>query len=252
MEYMTADRNDTSGIKWWLGDLREDDLLKGVKVWQFSISAHHQDLPVFQQYLSEDEKERAGRFHFSKDQVRFIIVRGILRSILGKCIGMRPHELRFRYSSYGKPEIASGDTTGALHFNLSHSGDLAIIAVSRGSVVGVDIEQKRPGVDIDIVSSRFFSQQEIQLLNSIDPAKRDDIFYTYWARKEAFIKALGKGVSFPLEHCDVSLLNSDRSLPVTVAEKGSGWYGIDLPTEAGYAAALVTEGEGGVINFSQF
>lgn len=216
-----------------------------VHVWRVSLDLARVEIGSLLGILSADELERAGRFHFERDQKRFIVAHGILRQILGKYLGKNPHELRFEYTSHGKPELATEPGYDTLSFNLSHSGAFALYAVTRGRKIGIDIEQVRDDVTIGEIARRFFSQSEISSLERIPKEKRTEVFFQYWTRKEAFIKATGEGVSFPMEQCDVSLLNGNVLSPIILLNdnrESSGWYVQDLFPCAGYAAAIAVEG----------
>jgi 4'-phosphopantetheinyl transferase len=216
-----------------------------VHVWRVFL-----DLTILQSeslpgILSSDELARAGQFRFERDQNRFIVARGMLRKILGHYLGMNPHKLRFEYTPNGKPILATNAGYNTLHFNLSHSNAFALIAVTRGRNIGIDIEHIRDDVDAGQIARRFFSQEEISALERIHKDKQSEVFFQYWTRKEAFLKAMGDGVSFPMEQCDVSLINGRVLSPVRLLgdhRKSSGWYGQDLFPGHGYAAAIAVEG----------
>ncbi len=220
-------------------------LSNDVHVWRAFL-----DLTVLQKKslvrnLSTDEVARASRFHFERDRERFIVARGILRHILGCYLGENPAELRFEYTPYGKPFFAVDAGYDTLSFNLSHSGEFALYAITRNRKVGIDIELVRDDIDIEQISRRFFSQRELNSLEKIHKDKQTVRFFQYWTRKEAFLKAMGKGVSFPLEHCDVSLMTGKVLSPIRLPDdkpETSCWYGMDLFPGSGYAAAIMAEG----------
>jgi 4'-phosphopantetheinyl transferase len=187
-------------------------------VWRVSLATCPPDARAL---LAIDERERADRFHFARDRDRFIAARAALRRVLGGYLGRAPAELEFAYSAHGKPSI------GGLAFNVSHSNELALIAVTRGREVGVDIEWHRPDVDIPSVARSSFSAIELQALFALPTAEQFAAFYRIWARKESYIKARGEGLSLPLDGFDV--LTDDAI---------SGWAVRDLAIEAGYSAAL--------------
>ena len=196
-------------------------------------------------FLSADELARAGRFHFERDQKRFIAARGILRQILGRYLGKKPNELRFEYTPYGKPVLATNGGYETLSFNLSHSDAFALFAVTRGRNIGIDIECVRHDVAVGQISQRFFSQHEISSLERVDKDKRTELFFQYWTRKEAFLKAMGEGISFPMERCDVSFFSGKVLSPITLhgdIPRSPCWYGQDLFPGSGYAAAIAIEG----------
>ena len=169
----------------------------------------------------------------------------MLRTILGHYLKMRPGQLRFRYSYYGKPYLAEEDNREDLRFNLSHSGDLVLIAVTRGRDVGVNIERIRQDVLDEGIAERFFSQLEVATLRSLPADLQAGAFFNCWTRKEAYIKARGEGLSLPLDKFDVSLAPGEpaRLLETRIgSEETSDWSMQELAVGAGYAAALVVKG----------
>ncbi len=195
--------------------------------------------------LSSDEVARAERFHFARDQNRFIAARGTLRKILGRYLEENPSKLRFEYTPHGKPIIATNSGYDTLSFNLSHSGPFALYAVTRGRNIGIDIEHIRDNVDVGQMAQGFFSQSEIRSLEQTPQNNRSELFFKYWTRKEAFIKATGEGISFPMERCDVSLITGNNISPIIIPgdnKDSVGWYGRDLFPGSGYAAAIAVEG----------
>ncbi|MBZ5859376.1 4'-phosphopantetheinyl transferase family protein [Flavihumibacter profundi] len=196
-------------------------------------------------FLSKDELARAKRFRFERDQKRFIVARGILRQILGRYLGKKPNELVFEYSSQGKPALATYPGCGTLHFNLSHSDGFALYAVTRDRNIGIDIERIRDDAAVDQIARRFYSQGEISSLFRMHIDRRTELFFQYWTRKEAFIKAIGEGISFPMEQCDVSLISGSVLSPIILHSdkiESLRWYGQDLFPGCGYAAAIAVEG----------
>lgn len=192
--------------------------------------------------LSADELSRASRFRFEKDQRRFIGARGILRQILGAYLQKPPHSLQFHYSNNGKPVLATNDT---LQFNLSHSDNMVLYAITHNRNIGIDLERIREDIEIEQIASRFFSEAEIVSMQQLTESKRNELFFQYWTRKEALIKATGVGLLFPIETFDVSGVNGSKLSPIPLpndhGEKPQ-WYGQDLLPGPGYTAAIVVEG----------
>ena len=185
--------------------------------------------------LSSDERRRAASFVFAPDRHRFIVGRGRLRQILSRYVALPPEALRFRYGAHGKPALSPARL--ALYFNLSHSGGLAALAIA-GCDVGVDIEEVRP-VD-DAVAGRFFSAREQAALRGLRRADWRDAFYRCWTRKEAVVKALGKGLSLRLASFDVSVT---RSAPLLLRLEGcrdaaSQWSIVDVALPHGLVGAI--------------
>lgn len=229
--------------------------LTEIHVWRASL-----DLPVAEKrnlndILSSDELERAGRFRFERDQNRFVMARAILRRLLGRYLEKDPRELRFMYTSHGKPYLENDAGHDTLCFNLSHSGAMVIYAFARKRNIGIDMEEVRHDVMIDPVMQRFFTQEECSMLDSLHESKRIESFFTYWTRKEAFIKATGEGVSFPIEQCDVSGVHEgvlSRIILPKGMSTGEHWHVLDLFPGPGYVAAIAAEGSDWTISCREY
>ena len=216
-----------------------------VHVWRVFLDLTTVEIESLQGILSDDELARAGRFHFERDQKRFIAARGILRKILGHYLGKNPNNIHFEYTSHGKPILAANPGYDTLCFNLSHSDAFAVYAITRGRKIGIDIERVRDDIAVEPIARKFFSQDEISSLERIHTDNRSELFFQYWTRKEAFLKARGEGISFPMEQCDVSLMSGSVLSPIILlanTKDSSVWYGQDLFPGHGYAAALAAEG----------
>lgn len=191
--------------------------------------------------LSPEEEARRDGFYQARDRQAFTLCRAGLRRRLGAALGLAPAELRFREGPYGKPHLRDG----GLGFNLSHSGDLALIAITELAAVGVDIERERPLSDLQQLAARYFSPAEQEALRQLPADLQTEAFFHGWSRKEAFIKAIGLGLSFPLERFDVSL---DPRQPARLQAIRDPRYSQDpwtlhgLTIAPGYSAALVTPG----------
>lgn len=191
--------------------------------------------------LTPDERERAGRFCFDRHRRQFVIARGALRSVLSQYLDRPPSQLRFVYSSFGKPEVEGEEGRGRLRFNLSHAEGVALIALTCGREVGVDVEVVReefPGMEI---AEGYFSAREVETLRSLPEEARTAAFFLYWTRKEAYIKALGEGLSHPLRQFSVSLGDGESSVlaePEGVAPEASVWTVKGLSVGGSHAAAV--------------
>jgi 4'-phosphopantetheinyl transferase len=194
--------------------------------------------------LSDDERERAYRFVFKLDRERFVIARGALRRLLGTRLEIPPGEIEFRYSPYGKPELPDGFSEDELQFNASHSEGVAVFAFARGRRIGVDIEAVRPLPDADEVAASCFSQDELAAYRRLEADGRQAGFFNCWTRKEAFVKAVGDGLSYPLGDFDVSLVPGEPARLLRVGElpgDDCGWELNDIDGLAGFAGAVVIE-----------
>jgi 4'-phosphopantetheinyl transferase len=171
-----------------------------IEVWQRPLVAEVGELTSYWSFLSRSEQRKAGRFYLPRDVTRYIIGRGWMRQILAACLDEEPAALSFTENPFGKPRLSD---SSELHFNLTHSHGYAVLVVAWGFEVGVDIERLRPSPEG--VAEQFFSKAECDALDHMAPADRDESFFNCWTRKEAFVKALGDGLSFPLDDFSVSL-----------------------------------------------
>lgn len=217
-----------------------------IHIWRAALD---QSAPVVQRLrrtLAEDEATRAARFYFEHDRVHYIVARGALRALLGRYLGARPEQLRFSYSSYGKPALLTAPGEPTLNFNVSHSQGLALIAITRAREIGVDVEGIRPefaGLDI---AERFFSVEENAVLRGLPTELQHEAFFTCWTRKEAYIKARGEGLSHPLDKFDVSLVPGEPARLLRTRgdpDEMKRWSLRELLIDPGYVAALAAEGQ---------
>jgi 4'-phosphopantetheinyl transferase len=197
--------------------------------------------------LGEHEQDRAARFRFEQDRVRFIAAHGILKQLLGTFLKVAPNSVRFRYDEYGKPRLSPEHEATSVKFNISHSGPKGLFAFAIGRELGVDIERIREEFPIEEIAVRFFSPSEVEELRSVPPNVQADAFFNCWTRKEAYIKAIGEGLSCPLNQFDVTLTPEEPAKLLAVRAAGqtlSRWTMRNLDIDEGYKAALVVEGQG--------
>jgi 4'-phosphopantetheinyl transferase len=186
--------------------------------------------------LSEDELTRAGRFVSALDRARFIVARTGLRQVLADLTDALPKDVRFTYSAKGRPALAGQE--GDLDFSLSHSQGLAAVAVTRGVRVGLDIEGLRPVKEN--IAARYFSQAEHRELACLPAADQLAGFYRCWTRKEAVLKALGDGLSRPLDSFDVSVARDTPILERLDGDPGAmrHWTLFHLEPAPGFVGAI--------------
>lgn len=176
-----------------------------VHVWRASLRPPRSRVEELRRTLAPDELVRAAAFRFPRDRDAFALARGLLRTLLGGYLGVPPGALRFAYTRYGKPYVEGPPGAGSLCFNLSHAHDIVLYAFARGRKVGVDVEYLRREFACDEIARRFFSPRELEALRAVPPERRTEAFFDRWTRKEAFVKAVGEGLSFPLDRFEVSL-----------------------------------------------
>lgn len=218
-----------------------------VHVWRAPLEMPASSVEHLQHFLVDEEIERARRFYFEKDRQHWIVAHALLRIILGQYLKSDPRELCFTTNDYGKPSIVSPLVGKRLHFNLSHSGDLVLYAFAYESEVGVDIEQMCAGIDYNELATHYFSAHECTALDALPAALQEEAFFLCWSRKEAYIKARGKGLSLPLDQFDVSLAPDEPPRLLGSREEpraAEHWTLHALFPGRGYAGALATEGPG--------
>src|SRR5438874_9526998 len=192
--------------------------------------------------LSDAERQRASRFLFDRDRDRFIVGRARLRQLLAARLGTRPESVELVYGAHGKPALARRFADSDLRFNVSHCDDVTLYAFSCGREIGVDVEAVRVLGDADDIAGRFFSHRENQAYRALERRDRPLGFFQCWTRKEAFIKALGDGLSYPLDRFDVSLAPGEPAEILRVeAMPGAccGWRMESLSPAPGFVAAVV-------------
>jgi 4'-phosphopantetheinyl transferase len=191
--------------------------------------------------LSPDEHARAARFAFERDRWRFIGTRGALRAILSAYRGVAGSALRFEYAPSGKPSLVERGNRGWLCFNVSHSGEMALVGVTLDCAIGVDVEHIRDDVDTAHLASRFFSAREAAALAGLPARARHEAFFACWTRKEAYLKARGDGLSLPLDGFDVSLAPGEQAALLGTRpdpQEAVRWSVRAVSAPAGFAAAL--------------
>jgi 4'-phosphopantetheinyl transferase len=192
--------------------------------------------------LSPDERERAARFHFRHDAMRWIVARATLREILGAYLDTPPGTVAFTYGPKGKPALARMEGLPDVQFSVSHSADLAAFALAVDVPVGVDVERLRDVEDMERIATRTFSARECGALRGLPREQRAAGFFNCWTRKEAYIKALGEGLSYPLDRFSVSLAPGVPARLEAVEDAPGhveAWTMEALPVPAAFAGALV-------------
>ena len=224
-----------------------------VHIWRADLSSEEHACRL-EHLLSSDEIKRANRFRFPQHRRRFVIARGCLRTLLGGYLGMDARELIFAYSAEGKPSLDPRHKSD-IRFNVSHSGDIAAFGIVVARDIGVDVEMIGREVDVDEIPKRFFSSAEQQMLAGLRGEDKYRGFFNCWTRKEAYVKAVGSGLSLPLRDFDVSLLPGEPAkLLATRPDKNlvDRWSMASLDFGNGCAAAVVVEGHVEKIELRRF
>jgi 4'-phosphopantetheinyl transferase len=203
--------------------------------------------------LSPDEKARAERFYFERDRVRYIVGRGLLRTILGKYLGMDPAHIEFSYGPYGKPALKTDQPNQTLQFNLAHSQNQALFAFCADRPLGIDLEHVREMPDEDALARHVFSPAEAALVASLSGQQKHAAFFKIWTCKEAVLKASGHGLTKPLDQTEISLTGETARLAVIDGDpdKAARWRLELFKPLPDYQAALAFEGRTCQIIFRQ-
>jgi 4'-phosphopantetheinyl transferase len=226
-----------------------------VHVWKIALDASHHTLETLRTTLDPSELHRASRFRFRADERRFIIGRSALRIILSRYVGMAPNKITFLYNSYGKPELPEHPNTHAIHFNISHSGELALIGICHKRRVGIDVERLDRAVRIQAIADRYFSPEESKAIRSLPPEQQRLAFFRCWTAKEAYLKALGVGLYGSLNNNLRTSICHGNTAPISRFVNGNpehgSWTLKPLDVEKNYVATLALEGDDGQLSFHE-
>jgi 4'-phosphopantetheinyl transferase len=208
-----------------------------VHIWTLPTHASAATLRILESSLPAGEIERANRFRYPHLRDSFVAVHGTLRHLLARYLDLPPARIQLATSPHGKPVLASG----GFHFNLSHSGTLAAIAIGATYPLGIDLEQMRPLPDLEQLARRFFCPEEAAEVLAHPEPVRTQAFYSCWTRKEAYLKATGSGLSTPLHSFRVSVSPTGPARLLHIshdAGAAASWSIQDLSLADEYAAAL--------------
>ena len=230
----------------WRASPKEPTLAAGeVHVFSFILDQSASQVTKFAQLLSVDEIARADRFKKEDDRRRFIFGRAQLRKILGHYVKSDAVKLEFNYGSHGKPSLQSRSGTERIRFNMTCSQGLGILAVQLDADVGIDVERIRLFPDALKIAQRLFASEEHKVLSSLPDVELEAAFFRYWTQKEAVVKSLGFGLSYPVNAFMVS--PNTKGLPEQInVKKGAGnvkrWLILLPEPSPGYVVALATTG----------
>jgi len=190
---------------------------------------------------SDEERDRADHFRFSADRERFLAGRGILRSVLSGYAGRPPDALRFARDENGKPHLPEAE----IHFNLSRTEDGILLGVTRGPEIGVDVERVRPGYTGDEIAGKFFAPAEVASLADLPEGIRSEAFFRVWTAKEAYLKARGEGLGYPLNAFSVPLAADGRRRLTWHREDSeiARWWLLPLTPAEGFVGAAAVGGD---------
>ena len=211
-------------------------------VWSISLIQPEKILQKLAGLLDENERTKANKFKFEIDRQNYIVAHGAMRQILAKYLECKPENIIFNFNDYGKPFLP--ENKYQIEFNLSHSKSRALVAVAKNKRVGIDIEYIRSEIVESNIAGQFFSARENEALQSLDANQQQKAFFDCWTRKESFIKAIGKGLSFPLKSFDVSLKPADPARLLYINDsriEAARWQMVELIINENYSATAVIE-----------
>jgi 4'-phosphopantetheinyl transferase len=214
--------------------LREDE----VHIWLVQTNGESVSVGDVKDLLSAVEQDRASKFKFETDRRRYITAHAALRSILANYLNSPGRDLQFAVGPYGKPKLAPIHARKKIEFNLSHSQEMALIAVTQGREIGVDVEWVREDFAFDEVAQRFFTAREVAALHALPLHLQREAFYKCWTSKEAFLKAKGTGLSGQLDEVEIVSIDNDVRVKATIPNFSL----VDITADRGYTAALVVSG----------
>ena len=213
-----------------------------VHVWRVRLDQDEATTARMQRLLSGDELARAARFHFPHLRTHYVAARAALRLLCGAQTGTPAQNISFAYTQNEKPFLPGA----VLRFNVSHAHTVGLLAFALDREIGVDIEYVRDRIDAGQIALRYFSPAEISDFLSVANADRQQAFYNGWTRKEAYIKAIGDGLTFPLDRFRVSLIPGEPARLIEVDSaptEAARWKMAAIDPGPGYTAALIAEGQ---------
>jgi 4'-phosphopantetheinyl transferase len=225
-----------------------------VHIWRAFFDVWQPEIPRLISVLSVDEKERASRFYFEKDRSASIISRSLLRILLGRYCSLDPQNIEFSYNEYGKPTLVADKQLAPMFFNLAHSHNTVVYAFTSINSVGIDVEYMRSNIEYEQLAQSYFSSSEVAELQAVPDAQKSQTFYAGWTRKEAYIKARGKGLSIALDSFDVTLQPGVPAKLIACREEPQAvqnWSLYALPAEDQYASALALKGQCKALQYFQ-
>ena len=215
-----------------------------VDIWLASTAPDEDRLRAYKKFLSPAELARSGKFKSASRYREYVVTRGLLRQVLARLAGLDITGIEFPDGEHGKPCLDNKPGGKTIAFNVSHSHGLALVAVTLEGRLGVDLEKIRPEVDWRSLAKQYFSGTEVRALDRYPDDPGLKAFYTCWTRKEAFVKALGAGISYGLDEFDVSLDPDEACAALTIRreeEDACRWQVKNIPVPETHVAALALD-----------
>jgi 4'-phosphopantetheinyl transferase len=223
-----------------------------IDLWRVDLQMDRIAIGRLFETLSDDEKERAKRFVFANDGERFVVGRGILRMILSTYLHRSPNDIEFSYGRFGKPFLK--DQKSGVRFNVSHSKEVGIIAITLGREIGVDVEFVDHSFQFSDIARSVFSATDVARLEALPGRSRAGAFFSGWTRKEAVLKAIGDGLSSPDElHAAIPVMSEENAVSFRASFQGCDkkLSLVSLCMDESYRLALSVDGELGTVRFCE-
>lgn len=215
-----------------------------IHIWRANLELSSVMIEKLASTLSKDEINRANRFRFQQHRDRFIAGRGILRQLLANYLQLQSDLVIFEYSSRGKPQLTSSLNQDSLQFNVSHSQDLALYGFNYQRIIGVDLEYIKDNINYKQLAKRFFTIQELKLINSYSASEQKTIFFQLWTAKEAYLKATGDGLAGSLDTIEFTLDNNSELNLVEIKQdqaQASYWLINNFIPQDNFIATIAVE-----------
>ena len=215
---------------------------KRVHVWRANLDLPTTEIERLAAFLSTDEIARANKFHFLEHKRRFIVARGILRQLLGNYLQISPNKIEFEYSDRGKPRLAASMGNSYIQFNVSHSMEYVLYGFTNNHLIGVDLEFLRETQDAAELAKSFFTHREYELIANSTDEERQKAFFQFWTAKEAYLKAIGTGLSDSLSDIEITFDCAKKPKLLSVGENIAtvgNWSIYHFIPAANYVAAII-------------
>ena len=236
------------GFEGWISGPSSPRLTESqVHVWRASLDVSSEVLRSLEESLTDDERTRANHFSFERLRRRFVARRGLLRELLASYVQAEPRELRFAYGNQDKPRLVGEPAWEAMSFNVTHSQGWALYAVTLSRDIGIDLERIRPEVEALEIADRYFTQSEAEAITRAPVGGRSILFFKYWTCKEAWIKAMGGGLSIPLDGFQIVFGPEECTARVVDLKQPDGdspWFVHQLMVGSEHAAAVAVDDPG--------
>lgn len=219
-----------------------------VHIWAAALQVSVETRQRLSQTLSDDEQARAKRYRRPLIQQCLVVSRGILRDILSRYLPLAPRAISFKYTAHGKPGLQLPADSPPLYFNVTHSHNLALYAISGDAEVGIDLEYLPRALNIAQVAPHILTKKEHHLLRELPETQHRAQFFKYWTRKEAVVKAIGKGLSLSLQTFDVS----NDTITFTTKDQTEQWQVHTFTPMANHIAAVAVPQHDWQLQFFQY